>query len=49
MINLAFLLLPYSTGVNDIVNLVPCEPSGSNFPYFGEIANSASDSAVNFA
>lgn len=42
IINLPFRILPYSTGVKLIINVVPSLPYGSKSPIFGITENSAS-------
>lgn len=47
--SLPFLILPYSTGVNEIIKLVPSLPYGIRSPCFGITENSASESGENDA
>lgn len=49
MINLPYLIFPYSIGVNEIINVVPSLPYYSNLPSFGITVNSASESGVKAA
>jgi len=49
MINLPYLIFPYSMGVNEIINVVPSLPYDSKLPSLGITVNSASESGVNAA
>lgn len=49
IINLPLRILPYSTGVKLIINVVPSLPYGSKSPIFGITENSASLSGENAA
>lgn len=49
IISFPFLIFPYSTGVNDTINVVPSLPYDSKFPLFGKTVNSLSDSGEKFA